>query len=132
MRMGHAPAAASGKTDAALAQTNRNSAKAGADRSNHAFDDFLRPGRGRRALRRAASLFLRLLTRPPLRPFARLARCLASLRTDPPSRPSATACGFFRRRFFTDAFHTSVSSSAQDQSPEQDISYAKRLALLNQ
>ena len=30
-------------------------------------------GRGRRALRRAAMAFLRLLTKPPLRPFPRFA-----------------------------------------------------------
>jgi hypothetical protein len=34
---------------------------------------------------------LRLLTRPPLRPFSRLARCLASLRTNPPSLPRGQA-----------------------------------------
>jgi hypothetical protein len=34
--------------------------------------------------------FLRLLTKPPLRPFSRFARCLASLRTSPPNLPSAT------------------------------------------
>jgi hypothetical protein len=38
------------------------------------------------------------------------ARALGSLRTKPPSRPSATACGFFPCRFFTDGRHTSASS----------------------
>ena len=113
-------AAAPGEADAAVAQANGAFAEASADRGNYAFDDLLRPGRGRRALRRAASCFLRLLTRPPLRPLARLARRLASLRTNPPSLPSATACGFFRPRFFIDMLPTSDFSSSQDQSPEQD------------
>src|SRR5215831_16410703 len=113
MRMGHALTAGSGEADAAVAQADNSVAEASADRRNHDFDDFLRPGRGRRALRRAAILFLRLLTRPPLRPFSRLARRLASLRTRPPSLPSATACGFFHLRLFTGALHTSVSSSSQ-------------------
>jgi len=66
-----------------------------------------RPGRGRRALRRTARVFLRLLTKPPVRPFSWLARCLAVLRTSPPNRPSATACGFFLRLglFFMTALH---------------------------
>ena len=34
--------------------------------------------------------FLRLLTRPPLLPFSRLARLLASLRTKPPNLPKVT------------------------------------------
>jgi hypothetical protein len=42
-------------------------------------------------LRSEAILFLRLFTRPPLRPFSRLARLLAALRTKPPNRPRATA-----------------------------------------
>ena len=61
-------------------------------------------------MRRAAILFLRLLTRP--RPFIRLARRLASLRTRPPSLPSSPARGFLRFRFITRAaFHTSRANT---------------------
>ena len=75
-----------------VAQTNGPVAEPGADGSDYDFDEFFRrPGRGRRALRRAAISFLRLLTRPPLRPFSRLARRLTSLRTSPPNLPKATA-----------------------------------------
>ena len=95
--------------DSGVAKRDRPRSEPGADRRDQDFDDFLpRPGRGRRALRRAAIRFLRLFTRPPLRPFARLARRLASLRTNPPSRPSATACGFFRR-FFIAPLHSRTS-----------------------
>src|SRR5271169_164427 len=79
-----------------VAPANGPLAEPGADCGDYGGDDFFRrPGRGRRALRRTAMVFLRLLTRPPLRPFSLLARFLASLRTSPPRRPSATACGFF-------------------------------------
>ncbi len=99
-------AAAAVKADATVSETNRPIAEARPDQRDHFLDDFLaRPGRGRRALRRAAIRFLRLLTSPPLRPFSRFARCLAALRTRPPSRPSATACGFLRR-FFISPLHT--------------------------
>src|SRR5438132_10679900 len=76
-----------------------------------------RPGLGRSALRLAAIVFLRLLTRPPLRPFSLLARFFASLRTKPPNRPSATACGFFPCRFFTGGLHPSASSRHETRCP---------------
>ncbi len=118
--------------DSSIAERDRLRPEARADRCNHDFDDFLlRPGRGRRALRRAAIRFLRLLTRPPLRPFSRLARCLASLRTNPPSRPSATACGFFRR-FFITPLHLSTSSSVTIYTGPNHISYPNRFASLRQ
>src|SRR5262245_49594681 len=80
------------------------------DRGYRRAHPFLRrPGLGRRALRLTAIVFFGLLTSPPLRPFSLLARFLASLRTAPPNRPSATACGFFRYRFFTGGLHTSAS-----------------------
>jgi hypothetical protein len=83
---------ASNKPDAAVSPTNGTIAEPRADRRDYGFDEFFRrPGRGRRALSRAAIFFLRLLTKPPLRPFSRLARCLASLRTSPPNLPRATA-----------------------------------------
>jgi hypothetical protein len=75
-----------------VAQANGAIAESGADCGDYGFDDFFwRPGRGRRALRRTAIVFLRLLTTPPLRPFSRLATRLASLRTSPPNLPRATA-----------------------------------------
>ncbi len=92
--------------DAAIAPSNRQLSISGTDELDQEIDGFLRrPGRGRRALRRAAAVFLRLLTKPPLRPFSRLARCWASLRTSPPSLASATACGFFPFRFFIHPLH---------------------------
>src|SRR5262249_44751381 len=96
--------------DSAIAETDGACSEARPDRGYGrahflvACEIFRRPGLGRRALRRAAKVFLRLLTSPPLRPFSRLARFLASLRTRPPRRPSATACGFFCR-FFTGGLH---------------------------
>jgi hypothetical protein len=48
----------------------------------------------------------RRVTRPPLRPFSRLARRLASLRTKPPSLPSGTAWEFLRFLFFMTALHS--------------------------
>jgi hypothetical protein len=60
---------------------------------------------------RTAMVFLRLLTNPPLRPFSLLARFLASLRTRPPRRPSATACGFLDRFFFTAPLHFTTSTT---------------------
>jgi hypothetical protein len=118
--------------ESSIAERDRLRPEARADRCNHDFDDFLlRPGRGRRALRRAAICFLRLLTRPPLRPFSRLARCLASLRTNPPSRPSATACGFFRR-FFITPLHLSASSSVTIYTGPNHINHSNRFASLRQ
>jgi hypothetical protein len=100
-----------GVPDAEIAKTDSAFSEACADRGYRRAHPLLRrPGLGRRALRLAAIVFLRLLTRPPLRPFCMLARFLASLRTRPPNRPSATACGFFRCRFFTGGLHTSASS----------------------
>jgi hypothetical protein len=64
-----------------------------------------RPRRGRRALRRQASVFRWLLADPLLRPFSRFARCLASLRTRPPNLPSATVWGFLRTDFFIAPLH---------------------------
>src|SRR5271163_1614998 len=88
-------------TDAAIAPSNRQLPIPRTDEFNQEIDGFLRrPGRGRRALRRTAIVFLRLLTSPPLRPFSLFARFLASLRTRPPKRPSATAWGFLRSVFF--------------------------------
>ena len=121
-----------GISDPSIAERYGLRSKPPADRSDHDFDDFLlRPGRGRRALRRAAILFLRLLTKPPLRPFSRLARCLASLRTEPPSRPSATACGFFRRFLITPP-HLHTSSHQVKETWRHCSSYAKRFAWLSQ
>jgi hypothetical protein len=78
--------------DAAITPSNRQLSITGTDELDQEIDGFLRrPGRGRRALRRDAAVFLRLFTRPPLRPFSLLARCLASLPTSPPSLPNATA-----------------------------------------
>ena len=74
--------------------------------------------------------FLRLLTRPPLRPFMRLARRLASLRTRPPSLPSATAWGFLRFRFIT-ALH-SIPPEPTNIERETVHCYPKRFALLLQ
>jgi hypothetical protein len=71
-------------SNAAIAPPYRPLAVARADQHHHPIHElFRRPGRGRRALRRAAMAFLRLLTKPPLRPFSRLACRLASLRTSP-------------------------------------------------
>ena len=81
---------ACGKADAAIAQAD-SSLTTERGLSNHDFDDFLPPGRGCGALRRAAILFLRLLAMPPLRPLSRFARRLASLHTNPPNLPGATA-----------------------------------------
>src|SRR6516162_10798956 len=103
------------------------------DRRDCRVHPFLRrPGLGRRALRLTAIVFLRLLTSPPLRPFCLLARFLAALRTKPPNRPSATACGFFRCPFFTGGLHTSASSHYQATQGANFTNYVKRLALLNQ
>src|ERR1700722_5306882 len=102
---------ASNEPDAAVSSTNCRITEPRTDRRDYDFDEFFRrPGRGRRALRRAAIFFFRLLTKPPLRPFSVLARCLASLRTKPPNRPSATACGFFPFCFFIHPLHHSTSS----------------------
>jgi hypothetical protein len=80
------------EADAIVAEADRHRPEAIADRSDYDVDGgLLRPGRGCRAFKRAAIVFRRLLTRPPLRPFSRLARRLASLRARPPSRPRATA-----------------------------------------
>src|SRR5271169_4209778 len=71
-------------TDATIAPSNRQLPIPRTDEFNQEIDGFLRrPGRGGRALRRAAAVFLRLLTKPPLRPFSLLARFLASLQLDP-------------------------------------------------
>jgi hypothetical protein len=87
---------ASNKADTAVSPTDGTLAESCADSHDYDFDKFFRrPGRGRRALRRAAIFFLGLLTKPPLRPFSWLTNCLALLRTSPPNLPSATACGFF-------------------------------------
>ena len=78
--------------DTAIAPSNRRLSITGTDDLDQEIDGFLRrPGRGRREFRRAAAVFMRLLTKPPLRPFSLLARFLASLRTSPPNLPSATA-----------------------------------------
>ena len=90
-RQGRQLLLANNKTDAAGATTNGIIAESCADRGDYDFDEFFRqPGRGHRALSRAA-IFLWLLTKPRLRPICLLARCLASLRTSPPNLPRATA-----------------------------------------
>lgn len=95
-----------------MPESDRRISEAGANRRDRRVQVFLRrPGRGRRALRRAASVFLRLLASPPLRPFSRLARFLAALRTRPPNLPSATACGFLRLRFLTGRLHPIASAA---------------------
>src|SRR5689334_10910974 len=53
-------------------------AEALTDRSNCRIYRLRRPGRGGRALRLAARVFLRLLTKEPLRPFSLLACFLTS------------------------------------------------------
>src|ERR1700722_4636611 len=79
---------ASNEPDAAVSSTNCRITEPRTDRRDYDFDEFFRrPGRGRRALRRAAIFFFRLLTKPPLRPFSRVASCLASLRTSPLTCP---------------------------------------------
>jgi hypothetical protein len=55
-------------TDTKLSQANGDVSETGS-------------GRGRRALRRAADVFLRLYTWPTLQPFSPLARRLAALHT---------------------------------------------------
>jgi hypothetical protein len=77
--------------DSTVTAPNGVSTEACANSLYQQIQSLRRPGRGRRALRLAAKVFLRLLTRPPMRPFSLLASFLASLRTNPPSRPSATA-----------------------------------------
>jgi hypothetical protein len=90
-----------GIPNSTVTEADSQVAEARANHRDHHVQIFLRrPGRGRRALRLTARVFLRLLTRPPLRPFSLLARFLAALRTKPPRRPSATACGFLRLGFF--------------------------------
>src|SRR5271170_7179360 len=96
-----------GIPDSTVTAPNGVIAEAGANNLYQQIQPLRRPGRGRRALRLAAKVFLRLLTRPPLRPFSLLASFLALLRTKPPNRPSATACGFFCFCFLTIPLHSS-------------------------
>jgi hypothetical protein len=104
-----------GIPDSTVTKADSQVSEAGANHRDHRVQTFFRrPGRGRRALRLAASVFLRLLTRPPLRPFCLFARFLASLRTKPPKRPSATACGFLRPGFF---FMTPLHSDTSNLPP---------------
>jgi len=71
-----------------VTKTNRQIANPSANRRDHGVQTFFRRSvRGRRALRLAASVFLRLLTNSRLRPFALLARFLAALRATPPKCP---------------------------------------------
>jgi hypothetical protein len=73
-----------GIADSAITAADSPISEAGANRGDRRAHPFFRcPGRGRRALRREAILFLRLFTRSPLRPFSRLARRLASLQHPP-------------------------------------------------
>ena len=58
-----------------------------------------RPGRGRRAIEAGGKPLFAAFDQPPLRPLTRLARRLASLRTRPPSLPSATA---LHQQYFDD------------------------------
>src|SRR5713101_4632003 len=97
-------------TDAGLAQSDGEVAEAPPDQGDCGLDVLRRPRRGKRALRRQASVFRRLLANPPLRPFSWLASCLASLRTKPPNLPSATACGFLRTDFFITPLHFTAPS----------------------
>src|SRR5216683_3219226 len=92
-------------TEAGLTQSDGEVAKPPADQGHCDRYCLARRRRGRRALRRQASVFRRLLASPPLRPFFWLASCLASLRTAPPNLPSATACGFLRTDFLITPLH---------------------------
>src|SRR5713101_8604728 len=91
--------------DAGLTQSDREVAEAPPNQGDCGLDVLRRPRRGRRALRRQASVFRRLLANPPLRPFPWLASCLAALRTKPPNLPSATAWGFLCTDFFIAPLH---------------------------
>src|ERR1700730_12690302 len=102
-----------GIPDSTVTEPDSQVSEAGANPRDHRVQTFFRrPGRGRRALRLAASVFLRLWTRPPFRPFCLFARFLASLRTKPPNRPRATACGFLPLCFFSNALHPTSPSKA--------------------
>src|SRR5713101_6760270 len=92
-------------TDAGLAQSDGEVAEPAPNQGDCGLDILRRPRRGRRALRRQASVFRRLLANPPLRPFSWLASCLAPLRTKPPNLPSATAWGLLRTDFFIAPLH---------------------------
>src|ERR1700722_993045 len=92
-------------TDAGLTQSDGEVTEPPPSQGDSRLDVLRRPRRGRRALRRQASVFRRLLANPPLRPFSWLASCLASLRTKPPNLPSATAWGFLRTGFFIAPLH---------------------------
>src|SRR5713226_4954221 len=92
-------------TEAGLTQSDGEVAKPPTDQGHCDRYRLARRRRGRRALRRQASVFRRLLANPPLRPFSWLASCLASLRTAPPNLPSATACGFLRTDFLITPLH---------------------------
>jgi hypothetical protein len=86
-------------TEVGLTQSDGEVAKPPTDQGHCDRYRLARRRRGRRALRRQARVFRRLLANPPLRPFSWLASCLPSLRTAPPNLPSATACGFLRTDF---------------------------------
>jgi hypothetical protein len=73
------PLSASKKMNAVVASTNGTFTKSRTYNFDQEIQSLRRPGLGRRALRLAAKVFLRLLTNPPLRPFSLLARFLASL-----------------------------------------------------
>jgi hypothetical protein len=91
-------------TEAGLTQSDGEVAEPPTDQG-HCDRYRLARRRARRALRRQASVFRRLLANPPLRPFSWLESCLASLRTAPPNLPSATACGFLRTDFLITPLH---------------------------
>src|SRR6266849_5059369 len=93
-------------TEAGLTQSDGEVAKPPTDQGHCDHYGLARRRRGRRALRRQASVFRRLLASPPLRPFSWLASCLASLWTAPPNLPSATACGFLRTDFLITPLHS--------------------------
>ena len=92
-------------TEAGLTQSDGEVAKPPTDQGHCDRYCVARRRRGRRALRRQASVFRRLLASPPLRPFSWLASCLALLRTAPPNLPSATACGFLALNLFIAPLH---------------------------
>jgi hypothetical protein len=95
--------------DSTVTAPNGVIAEAGANNLYQQIELLRRPGRGREALRPVAKVFLRLFTRPPLRPFSLLASFSALPRTKPHNRPSATACGFFPFRLFINPLHHSSS-----------------------